>query len=63
MTARDRQIRVTGERREAIDVHRLADLLVRMARSGRDFTANVATESDPDPQRSGDSDEQRDTAA
>lgn len=32
MVQKDRNIKVTGERREQIDVHRLAHLLVRMAR-------------------------------
>jgi hypothetical protein len=32
MVQRDRNIKVTGERREQIDVHRIADLIVRMAR-------------------------------
>lgn len=32
MVQKVRNIRVRGERREQIDVHRIADLLVRMAR-------------------------------
>jgi hypothetical protein len=32
MVQKDRNIKVTGERREQIDVHRIADLLVRVAR-------------------------------
>ncbi|GAB3237234.1 hypothetical protein GCM10027447_36230 [Glycomyces halotolerans] len=32
MVQKDRNIKVTGERREQIHIHRIADLLVRLAR-------------------------------
>lgn len=61
VTARDRQIRVTGERREQIDIHRLADLIVRLARSGQDFTSLLDTDTSPARQRSEESDDDTET--
>jgi hypothetical protein len=57
VTARDRQIRVTGKRREQIDIHRLADLIVRLARSGQDFTSLLDTAANRSRQQSEESDD------
>jgi hypothetical protein len=61
VTTRDRQIRVTGERREQIDIHRIADLFVQLARSGLDFTSLIDTDTSPGPKRSEESDDQTET--
>lgn len=47
MAGHDRKIRVTGERRETIDAHRIAGVLTRLARIERERAEGRAPEPEP----------------
>jgi hypothetical protein len=47
MAGHDRKIKVTGERRETIDVHRIAGVLKRIAKAARERAEGRATEPEP----------------
>jgi hypothetical protein len=47
MAGHDRKTRVTGERCETIDAHRIAGVLIRIAKAERERTEGRATEPEP----------------
>lgn len=47
MPGHDRKIRVTSERREAIDAHRIAGVLIRLANAERERAEGRTPELDP----------------
>jgi hypothetical protein len=47
MPGNDRKIRVTSERREAIDAHRIAGVLIRLAKAERERAEGRAPEPEP----------------
>jgi hypothetical protein len=47
MSGHDRKFRVTGERRETIDAHRIAGVLTRLAKTERERAQCLAPEPEP----------------
>jgi hypothetical protein len=47
MSGHDRKIRVTSERRESIDAHRIAGVLIRLAKAERERAEGRAPEPEP----------------
>jgi hypothetical protein len=47
MAGHDRKIRVIGERRDTIDAHRIAGVLIRLAKAERERTEGRDSEPEP----------------